>query len=137
MRKTTMPAILATLPEDLQAVIKEVNKLSSEGGSSADALDTTADKLFLFSVKEVTGTNTYSLDGEGTQYDLWKTLLNNGALAPSRIKRLSNGDGNASNWWTRSARSGNSISFCFFATSGSVSSDVASSSYGVCLGFCI
>lgn len=137
MRKTTMPAILATLPEDLQAVIKEVNKLSSEGGSSADALDTTADKLFLFSVKEVTGTNTYSLDGEGTQYDLWKTLLNNGAFPLRRIKRLSNGDGNATYWWTRSARSGNSNNFCYFGTSGSVNSNGASDSYGVCLGFCV
>ena len=137
MRTTTMPAILATLPEDLQAVIKEVNKLSSEGGSSADALDTTADKLFLFSVKEVTGTNTYSLDGEGTQYDLWKTLLNNGNIPSSRRKRLSNGDGNASYWWTRSAYSGSSISFCYFDTSGSVISYNANSGYGVCLGFCV
>lgn len=137
MRTTTMPAILATLPEDLQAVIKEVNKLSSEGGSNADALDTTADKLFLFSVKEVTGANTYSLDGEGTQYDLWKTLLNNGAFAPSRIKRLSNGDGNASYWWTRSAYSGLSGSFCGFDTSGSVGNGYANGSSGVCLGFCV
>ena len=137
MRTTTMPAILATLPEDLQAVIKEVSKQSSEGGSNADALDTTTDKLFLFSVKEVTGANTNSLDGEGTQYDLWKTLLNNGAFATSRIKRLSNGDGNASYWWTRSARSGNSSGFCSFDTSGSVLSSGASYSYGVCLGFCV
>ena len=137
MRTTTMPAILATLPEDLQAVIKEVSKQSSEGGSNADALDTTTDKLFLFSVKEVTGANTYSLDGEGTQYDLWKTLLNNGAFAPSRIKRLSNGDGNASYWWTRSASSGYSNSFCCFDASGSVGNYYAHSSYGVCLGFCV
>ena len=137
MRTTTMPAILATLPEDLQAVIKEVSKQSSEGGSNADALDTTTDKLFLFSVKEVTGANTYSLDGEGTQYDLWKTLLNNGAFATSRIKRLSNGDGNASYWWTRSARSGYSTSFCDFDTGGSVGSYNAGNSYGVCLGFCV
>ena len=137
MRTTTMPAILATLPEDLQAVIKEVSKQSSEGGSNADALDTTTDKLFLFSVKEVTGANTNSLDGEGTQYDLWKTLLNNGAFATSRIKRLSNGDGNASYWWTRSAHSGNSNGFCTFDTSGSVFTSLASYSGGVCLGFCV
>lgn len=137
MRTTTMPAILATLPEDLQAVIKEVNKLSSEGGSSADALDTTADKLFLFSVKEVTGTNTYSLDGEGTQYALWNTLLYNGALASPRIKRLSNGGGNASYWWTRSARSGNSFYFCYFDAGGSVNYYDAGYSCGVCLGFCV
>lgn len=137
MRTTTMPAILATLPEDLQAVIKEVNKLSSEGGSSADALDTTADKLFLFSVKEVTGTNTYSLDGEGTQYDLWKTLVYNSEFPSSRIKRLSNGDGNASYWWTRSAYSGSSNTFCCFGTSGSVYVSGAASSWGVCLGFCV
>lgn len=137
MRTTTMPAILATLPEDLQTVIKEVSKQSSEGGSNADALDTTTDKLFLFSVKEITGANTYSLDGEGTQYALWNTLLYNGALAGPRIKRLSNGDGNASYWWTRSAYSGNSNFFCYFGTSGSVSYGTASGSCGVCLGFCI
>ena len=137
MRTTTMPAILATLPEDLQAVIKEVNKLSSEGGSTADALDTTADKLFLFSVKEITGTNTYSLDGEGTQYEGWKTLLNNSAISATRVKRLSNGDGNASSWWTRSAYSGDSGYFCCFETSGSVSGYGAFRSCGVCLGFCV
>ena len=138
MRTTTMPAILATLPEDLQAVIKEVNKQSSEGGSNADALDTTTDKLFLFSVKEITGANTYSLDGEGTQYEGWKTLLNNGAISASRIKRLSNGDGSASYWWTRSAYSGGGSSFfCSFATSGSVNYNIANNSYGVCLGFCV
>lgn len=137
MRTTTMPAILATLPEDLQAVIKEVSKLSSEGGSNADALDTTTDKLFLFSVKEVTGTNTYSLDGEGTQYALWNTLLYNSAFSSRRIKRLSNGDGNASYWWTRSARSGGSSNFCYFDASGGVNNSGANNSYGVCLGFCI
>lgn len=137
MRTTTMPAILATLPEDLQTVIKEVSKQSSEGGSNADALDTTTDKLFLFSVKEVTGTNTYSLDGEGTQYDLWKMLIYNGAIAGSRIKRLSNGDGITSYWWTRSARSGSSGPFGSFGASGGVSGSNANNSYGVCLGFCI
>ena len=137
MRTTTMPAILATLPEDLQAVIKEVSKLSSEGGSSADALDTTTDKLFLFSVKEITGANTYSLDGEGTQYDLWKTLLHNAAFAVPRKKRLSNGDGNVYNWWTRSARSGSSSTFGSFDTSGSVDGNSAIGSSGVCLGFCV
>lgn len=137
MRTTTMPAILATLPEDLQTVIKEVSKQSSEGGSNADALDTTTDKLFLFSVKEVTGTNTYSLDGEGTQYDLWKTLVYNSEFPQRRIKRLSNGDGNATYWWTRSAFSGYSGSFCCFDTSGSVVNNIANNSCGVCLGFCI
>lgn len=138
LRTTTMPAILATLPEDLQAVIKEVNKLSSEGGSNADALDTTADKLFLFSVKEVTGTNTSSLDGEGTQYDLWKTVVNNGNIPSNRIKRLSNGDGEASYWWTRSASSSNNTTFCAFDTNGSIFTRyAASNSYGVCLGFCV
>lgn len=138
MRTTTMPAILATLPEDLQAVIKEVSKLSSEGGRNADALDTTTDKLFLFSVKEITGENTYSLDGEGTQYALWNTLFNNSAFSRYRIKYMSNGGGSANYWWTRSAYSGYSYSFCCFDTGGSLSNvSTASYSYGVCLGFCI
>lgn len=139
MRTTTMPAILATLPEDLQAVIKEVSKLSSEGGSSADALDTTTDKLFLFSVKEITGANTYSLDGEGTQYALWNTLLYNSAFSSRRIKRLSNGDGKATIWWTRSASSGRNDEFCIFDANGNIYNNFngASGSWGVCLGFCV
>lgn len=138
MRTTTMPAILATLPEDLQAVIKEVSKLSSEGGSNADALDTTTDKLFLFSVKEITGANTYSLDGEGTQYAWWNTLLNNSVFPRNRIKYMSNGGGNAYYWWTRSAASDRSNVFCCFDTSGNViGNHTAGWSYGVCLGFCV
>lgn len=67
MRSTHLPAILALMPSEVRAGIKEVNKLSS-AGSQSSSIDTTADKLFLLSEIEIFGSTTYSKSGEGSQY---------------------------------------------------------------------
>lgn len=67
MRTTHLPEVLALMPSEVQAAIREVNKLTSAGSKSA-TIETTADKLFLPSEIEIFGTTTYSFDGEGTQY---------------------------------------------------------------------
>ena len=129
MFNTTLPAILSCLPSDLKSVIKSVTKSTGTGGGSTSGTETSTNKLFLLSEKEV-GLSSYSVGNEGTQYPIFTD--NN-----SRIKKLSNGSGSADVWWLRSPFSGNSYSFCFVGSGGSAYCNVASHSRGVCFGFCV
>ena len=129
MFNTTLPAILSCLPSDLKSVIKSVTKSTGTGGGSTSGTETSTNKLFLLSEKEV-GLSSYSVGNEGTQYPIFTD--NN-----SRIKKLSNGSGSASSWWLRSPFSGYSSRFCRVYSDGSANYDFASISLGVCFGFCV
>lgn len=79
MRQTTMVALLGYLPSEVQAAIKTVNKITGRYDSSPRGqLETTEDKLFLFSQEEVMGTHYWSttgqlsFPGEGQQYEYFK-----------------------------------------------------------------
>lgn len=87
MRTTHLPAILKTMPSEVQVGIKEVNKLTAAGGDSS-TINTTADKLFLPSEVEVFGTLEYSYAGEGTQYEYY--------VAGNSVKKTLNGE---EYWW--------------------------------------
>lgn len=136
MRTTTMPAILATLPSDLQAVIKTVTKQSVDGLATPSVVETD-DQLFLFSPVEIAGASTsYSADGE--QYAFWQTFENNGAYANDRIKFTS--DGSAESWWTRYIYAGTASSTdyaYYFASSGESSNVSPTALYYVCFGCCV
>ena len=121
--------LLPTLPSDLQAVLKSVNKKTS-AGSQSSTINTNSMKLFLFSEIEIFGSTTYSKAGEGSQYSYFATAAN-------RIKYLSNGSGSASWWWERSPFGSNSISFCIVSSGGSANGSGADSAGGVCFGFCV
>ena len=121
--------LLPTLPTDLQAVLKNVNKKTS-AGSQSSTINTNSMKLFLFSEIEIFGATTYSKAGEGSQYSYFATAAN-------RIKYLANGTGSANWWWERSPLGSNSNSFCYVYGSGSASFSGANSTYGVCFGFYI
>ena len=125
MRTTHLPAILALMPSEVQAGIKEVNKLTS-AGSQSSTINTTADKLFLLSEIEIFGSTTYSKSGEGSQYAYY-------SAGNSKVKNLS---GSASFWWERSPNGSNSTSFCRVASTGGANNSNASSSFGVAFGFC-
>lgn len=124
--------IYPNLPTELKDAIKAVNKKTASGGgsSSASSIRTDAMYLWLFAEIEVFGATTYSYAGEGTQYPYFAT-------ASERIKRLSNGAGNASYWWERSPNQNSSLTFCRVGTSGSANNGGAGGSYGVCFGFCV
>ncbi len=132
MRNTTMATLYTLLPEEVKAVIKPVNKLTS-AGSQSSTINTTSDSLFLLSEIEVFGVVDRSFAGEGTQY-AWFAAHN---TAAERIKYLSNGSGSANYWWLRSPRSTNSTYFCAVSYLGYVGTSYASYSYGVELGFCV
>ena len=125
MRSTHLPAILALMPSEVQAGIKEVNKLTSAGSQSA-TINTTADKLFLLSEIEIFGSVSYSKSGEGTQYDYYKA-------GNSKAKKF---NGSASAWWGRSPYGSNSTIFCRVSSNGNAAYDYASSANGVAFGFC-
>ena len=145
MRTQTMQTILSQLPDDLQAVIKPVDKKTT-AGNKLTSITTSSDKLFLFSAIEIEGKNypPANLAGcanEGEQYEYWRTIKDGagtGAVAnPDRIKYLSNGDGSAAIWWLRSPSPSIAPSFYYVGTTGNIIANLASGARGVCVGFCI
>ena len=125
MRSTHLPAILALMPTEVQNGIREVNKLTS-AGSQSFTTNTTADKLFLLSEIEIFGSVSYSMSGEGTQYDYYKA-------GNSKVKKF---NGSAVYWWERSPTGSNSAYFCNVNRGGDASYDGASIADGVAFGFC-
>ena len=121
--------LLPTLPSDLRAVLKSVNKKTS-AGSQSSTINTNSMKLFLFSEIEIFGSTTYSKAGEGSQYSYFATAAN-------RIKYLSNGSGSANWWWERSPIGSGSNAFCNVNSSGDASNSYANAAGGVCFGFCV
>lgn len=107
MRKTYLPAILAAMPAEVQAGIREVDKCTSAGNKSS-AIEITADKLFLLSEVEIWGSNTYSFAGEGAQYAYY-------AAGNNLVKQR---DGAAVYWWQRSPRSTTTNQFCMVGDTG-------------------
>lgn len=122
-----MSTYKSQLPAALRNVIKTVKKKSGTGGGSSSGTQQTNDDLFLLSEIEIFGTTTYSVAGEGTQYEWYKA-------GNSRIKKV---NGSADYWWERSPCSGDSNYFCSVGSPGSANGSTASTSYGVSFGFCV
>lgn len=126
MRKKHMPAILALMPPEVQAGIREVNKVGGTGNMTS-ATATTQDKLFLLSEFEVYGRTYYSIyGGEGTQYAYYTN-------DNRRVKKI---NGVAADWWVRSPEK-SSVSFiCFVSSDGSAGNRFAGNEGGVAPAFC-
>lgn len=122
-----MSTYKSQLPAALRNVIKTVKKKSGTGGGSSSGTQQTNDDLFLLSEIEIFGTTTYSVAGEGTQYEWYKA-------GNSRIKKV---NGSASYWWERSPFSGGTSFFCSVSSSGGAGNDFAGNSCGVSFGFCV
>ena len=122
------------MPSDLQSVIKSVDKKTSKGGRNGTT-QIDSFKLWLPSLNEVSGAHTYNWvsHDEGYQYPVFTG-------DESRIKRLSNGTGTASQWWLRSPHLSSNQSFCIILTTGDDGyyyGLAANSQEGVCFGFCV
>lgn len=122
-----MSTYKSQLPAALRNVIKTVKKKSGTGGGSSSGTQQTNDDLFLLSEIEIFGTTTYSVAGEGTQYEWYKA-------GNSRIKKV---NGSAGLWWERSPYSGNTNYFCSVYSSGDADGNTANVSFGVSFGFCV
>ena len=130
--------LFGSLPEDLQGVIKEVQKLSINGygknSSGADRkyiVDLTTDKCWIASDEELGYTSSYMQQfGEGETYSVFtdNTSRKRGKLNDDYIK-----------WWTRSVYTANSQRFQVVQADGAVGyyNEVVTNLLGVCFGFCI
>lgn len=125
MRQTHLPAILSQMPTEVQSGVREVNKLTSIGGKRP-AIGTTVDKLFLLSEVEIFGSLTFSVEGEGTQYDYYKS-------GNSRVKKY---NGSAYYWLERSPERGSYKAFCYVYSSGQPNYLETRYYSGVAFGFC-
>ena len=124
--RARMDTFLGQLDEDLQSVIKPVNKRTFAGNSTS-TIETTSDKLFLLSEFEIFGSATGSHSGEGFQYDWYKA-------GNTKVKKV---NGSADGWWERSPFNGGSGDFCNVASNGGAARVFASNPYGVSFGFCV
>ncbi|MEG0766534.1 MAG: DUF6273 domain-containing protein, partial [Clostridia bacterium] len=123
---TLTNTIFGTLPAELRAVIKQVNKKTSAGNQSATIV-TTAEKLFLLSEVEVHGAISYAKSGEGTQY---ATFTSGG----SKVKKIGAA---VSHWWLRSPFAIYATHFCYVGSDGTAAGNAASYAYGVAFGLCV
>lgn len=97
LRNTTMPQILALLPNDVKSKIRIVQKQTAKPTSETDKtaiIGTTNDSIFVPSYFEIFGTNIntstittpLTLDGEGTQYEYFAN-----ALIPEGFSQITTG----------------------------------------------
>ena len=120
------------LPSAWKSMVKTVNKKSGTGGGSSSGTETTQDKIFLASEIEIFGSTTYSVSGEGTQYQYYKNATAN------RYKMPKWGSSSVTNvYWERSPYSGSSKGFCIVYGNGDANIDTISRSYGVAPCLCI
>jgi len=126
-----------SLPEDLRAAIKPVNKRTGAGGGVSQIV-TDSMRVWFFSQTEVSNLTVGTLAGQGAQYPIYTNDA-------SRIKRLSNGAGAAAPYWQRTPEFANAtfntIRYRTVNSSGlmNAGANAAPISYdvGVCFGFCI
>lgn len=128
MRVSTLPGILLQLPEELQANIKTVKKITSTGGASPTLVEI-QDKLWLFSMTEIgLTTTTFALSGEGTAYSTYT----------SDISRKKATIGGTTTWYTRSSSTSSTAQYAYVSTTGVATSGTpASSNQRTVFGFCI
>ncbi len=95
-------------PSDLKNVIVPVEKKSRSGSKEGEAIETSHDKLWIASWRELTGVENPSVIDEGAQYQYYINLgLDNGPN--EQYKRYVPGSTYPNNWWERTA--GGSDSF--------------------------
>jgi hypothetical protein len=139
MRKTTLPSIKSTIPQEWRNIIKPVNKNSTDGGgSNYSKTQTLSESLFLLAEIEVFGTTSYAQDGanEGVVYEYWANK-NSG----DRIKKYDNdSDGvpeKAINWWLRSVKNGSGSFTCGVNVDGNITQHFPVETVGVSFAFCV
>ena len=125
LRTTTLPERLAQFPEEVQAAIRPVKKLTSAGNLSTNIV-VTYDKLFVPSEVEVFGHNNNSVAGEGTRYEYY-------ANGGSTVKTVG---GYAATWHERSPSKSSAAIFCCVGTTGAATTGNASSRRGLSVMFC-
>ena len=133
MKETAMTNIYNSMPSDLQSYIKEVNTYANEGGGvfSFNAGKLSKDKVFLPGLTEIDNNWSNQNNSESGQKQFPIFTDDN-----SRIKKLSNGNGSAQWWWTRSPYYDSNGDFCIANANGSTyHGGAGSTAYGICFCF--
>lgn len=126
MRTAVMPLIKASLPTDLQTVIK-TSTIYTAAGTGDIACTASDDDLFLLGEYEIFGTRSYATTQEPNYLKQYAYY----SAGNSKVKYRHDSTGSAADWWLRSPAAGNSAAFCRVFASGSVSIFGARSSNGV------
>ena len=135
---TWLEELYTGLPSDMKNAIKTVSKKVIQDGSHENSIKSYNVHLFLFAGAEIFDSNdlydtTYeelASTQEGSRYSIFTT-------SNSRIKKLSNGNGNATPWWLRSPDIGSLVDYCYVDENGKIKFESWSNAYGICFGFCI
>lgn len=132
MRLTTLPSYYLRLSSELQEAIKSVDKKSCGLGKQ---IESTSDKLWLFSEVEISGKNDEQSIDEGTRYEYWRTIKD-GSRYYNRV--LKNSNNKSELWWVRSHDSYGSNTFSHCEANGYFNYSYNSDSLlCLCFGFCI
>ena len=140
MRNTTMEEIRSVMPDEVKNAIKAVDKVSLNG--SKNALETTSDKLFLLSEKEVNGSEYYSggyVEGARYAYYADQKWDSNGNLSSQIMKPSPNKDNKWTvSWYLRTPKNDKVDNTRFIAINGSglmthITAEIKS---GLVFGFC-
>ena len=126
MRTVIMPLIKASLPADLQAVIKPSTIFTAPDTGNIE-LTATEDEVFLLAEYEVFGTHGQASSQEPNylkQYSYY-------SAGNSKVKYKHNDASTTAVWFERSSHSGSSSSFCAVTTDGYAARSDASISIGV------
>lgn len=129
IRNTTLPNILADLPDDMQAAMGEVNVLSGTGSGTTSGTSSSANKLFLPAEMEMFDAKHNSIGLEECplgQFDYYKTHNTDA----DRIKKTT-GTTSSQVWWLRSPSSGIFGYWCNITVNGYYNYDYVSTAFGV------
>lgn len=113
----------AALPAEVQKWFKKF-KYKVSAGNKSTTIETLENYFTLPAEIEVFGTKTYSVDGEGTQFDYYKTTAN-------RKKYPGDSSTSATAWWERSPNASTTASFCNVNINGDATATYATAAYGL------
>ena len=137
MRNTICPQFLAAMTSSWQEAIVPCTKYTDNvGGSSGTPADVspTADRIFLLSQFEVTGTTSQYVNPAEETAQMQYAYYANGN---SKIKYKHSATSTAVKWWTRSPRYGAGTSYRYVNTTGGLNAGNANYSYGIAPAFVI
>lgn len=129
IRNTTLPNILADLPDDMQAAMGEVNVLSGTGSGTTSGTSLSVNKLFLPAEMEMFDAKHDSIGLEECplgQFDYYKAHNTDA----DRIKKTT-GTTSAQVWWLRSPSSRNFGYWCDITVRGYYNDDYVGTDVGV------
>ena len=134
MRNNTLPLVKATMPSDLQSVLKTTTIYTDNTGgfpSAASNVTATQDDLYLLAEFEIFGTRSYANTAEQNYQQQYAYYV----AGNSKVKYRHSSTATTANWWERSVRESNSSDFCRVYFDGASASDYAHYSYGLSLAF--